>query len=135
MGSSQDRQQGLWTAPLSERAMAVLGAACLLGLLGFLLWQAVAGKQGPPDIVVEVKQVVAVEAGWLLSFRARNRGGETAANAVIRGELRNGENVLESASLTIDYVPPSSVREGGLYFRRDPRRHQLILEPVGYATP
>jgi uncharacterized protein (TIGR02588 family) len=35
----------------------------------------------------------------------------------------------------LDYVPPRSSREGGLWFSRDPRAGRLTLRATGYAEP
>ena len=35
----------------------------------------------------------------------------------------------------MDYLPPGSEREGGLFFSRDPRRHEVRLRAKGYVDP
>lgn len=46
-----------------------------------------------------------------------------------------GGEVVEEGEATVDYVPSSSERRGGLVFTRDPRRHELTLRVKGWAEP
>ena len=53
----------------------------------------------------------------------------------VEGLLLDGENVLEEAAAEFDYVPAGSVRQGGLFFSRDPTAHELQLRVRGYVEP
>jgi uncharacterized protein (TIGR02588 family) len=35
----------------------------------------------------------------------------------------------------IAYVPGESVRRAGLFFKNDPRKHELRVRALGYADP
>ena len=63
-----------------------------------------------------------------------NRGGEPAAQIVVRGELSGGGEP-ETSEVTIDLVPADASRSGGLYFRGDPARGTLVVHAVGYQDP
>jgi uncharacterized protein (TIGR02588 family) len=56
----------------------------------------------------------------------------TMAGAV-RTELRG--NRVSTSEAVLDYVPPRSGREGGLWFAGDPRAGRLTLRATGYAEP
>ena len=121
--------------PLLEWLAAGLGLILALGVLGFVGYHAIWGADSPPRVTVEVRQVRPFEGGYLVEIRARNRGGSTAAQVRIEGELRANGRVVETGGTTFAFVPPESAREGGLFFRRDPRRLQLDVRAAGYTRP
>ena len=59
----------------------------------------------------------------------------TAAAVQIEGELLDGERVIATSQVTLDYVPGNSERRGGLFFREDPEAHGLKVRALGYAEP
>lgn len=123
--------------PWPERAAGILGLLLLLSALGMLLYQGLFQEEMPPDIAVEAEAVTRLASGdgFLVAVRARNRGGQTATAVQVRGELREGERVVESSSFQFDYVPDHSERRGGLFFRHDPGALRLELRATGYAEP
>jgi uncharacterized protein (TIGR02588 family) len=62
-------------------------------------------------------------------------GGQAAAEVLVEGELAGEAGPHETSEATIDYLPPDSEREGGLFFGRDPSRHELRLRAKGYVDP
>ena len=78
---------------------------------------------------------MALEHNHLVEFRAVNEGGEPAAQLVIEGELIGPDGPVETAETTLDYAPPRSHRDGGLFFSRDPRAFELRLRAKGYVKP
>lgn len=121
--------------PLWERIVAGLGLLTVIGLLGYLLYEAVAGDHSPPNILVDVVEVRDNGEDFLVIFEVRNAGGTTASSVVITGELARFGIVTEAASATLDFVPAESTRHGGLFFRHDPREATLRLTPSGYVVP
>jgi uncharacterized protein (TIGR02588 family) len=118
-----------------EWFVALVGLAITLGTIGFVLWEAAFGDDGPPDVVVTVDSIREVQAGYLVSFQAENRGGQTAEGVDVEGVLeRDGEEV-EIAATTLDYVPAGSARRGGLFFERNPDAYVLSLVAKGYEQP
>jgi uncharacterized protein (TIGR02588 family) len=76
-----------------------------------------------------------IRSGYLVTVKTSNHGGSTAAAVVIQGELRRGSDVLEQSHVTLDYSPPSSANQVGLYFTRDPRQFDLQVRALGYVEP
>jgi uncharacterized protein (TIGR02588 family) len=37
--------------------------------------------------------------------------------------------------MTLDYSPPGSEKQAGLFFTRDPRQFQLQVRALGYVEP
>ncbi|HWP43712.1 MAG TPA: TIGR02588 family protein, partial [Blastocatellia bacterium] len=121
--------------PLAEWVVAAFGLLLVGGTIGFLLYQAVAGGTSPPDIVVEMDSISPVSGGYLVTVRVINQGESTAEGVVIEGTLRQGENSLEKAQTTLDYIASQSETRGGLFFTKDPRQFQLQLQALGYEQP
>ncbi|MDP2213449.1 hypothetical protein [Phenylobacterium sp.] len=96
---------------------------------------AVTTPERPPAVTLSVTSVTTTPGGYLVSFRAANAGGETAAGLQVSGELRQGETLIETSDMTIDYLPQRSERRGGLFFSANPADHQLSLRAHGYSEP
>lgn len=118
-----------------EWAVAAIGLALVVGTLGFLLAQAFAGGNAPPQVELHTGAVQPVGDGFLVTFTATNRGDATAATLVVEGTLFDGDTVVETSTATLTYLPANSTNEGGLYFAADPRRHRLVLRAKGYEKP
>ncbi len=121
--------------PLWEWVTAAIGAVLVIGAIGFMLYQAVAGDDSPPDITIRVDTILPVQNGYLVKIRTTNRGGSTAAGVTVEGELHGDTGTIETSGTTVDYVPPRSERSGGLFFTQDPHRYRLELRAKGYQQP
>jgi uncharacterized protein (TIGR02588 family) len=121
--------------PLLEWAIAALGALLVGATIAFLVYQALWRDETPPDVRLAAERVVPLEEGFLVQFRATNRGAQAAAQLLVEGEIVGPDGVVETAEATLDYLPPNSYRDGGLFFTRDPRRLELRLSARGYAEP
>ena len=122
------------TSPL-EWALAALSAALVLGVIGFLLYEGLAEPTTPPEVRVTVETVRPAGSGYLVTFKAENRGQRTAAGLGVEGTLKRGGTTVETRSTTLDYVPSEGARKGGLYFTEDPRDYELALRATGYDRP
>jgi uncharacterized protein (TIGR02588 family) len=118
-----------------EWAAAAFGGVLLASLVGYLAYTGLTAPAGPPGIVVRTGDVDQAPAGFTLQFTARNEGKSTAAAVKIRGRLLTENQVVEESEAVLDYVPERSEREGGLFFERDPRQHNVSVRAVGYAKP
>lgn len=134
-GTDQGEDEKLKDAPPWVWGIALLGLAMVVGSIGFMLYEAVAGDMSPPDVAVRIDVVLPTRNGYLVRFRAVNEGGTTAEGVTIEGELRNGTGSVETSNTTIEYVPSHSEREGGLYFTLDPKQYELRLRAKGYEKP
>jgi uncharacterized protein (TIGR02588 family) len=121
--------------PVTEWIVAALGAVLVVGTIGWLVWLATTRDGTPPDVRVVADGVVALQHGWLVKFRAANAGGQAAAEVLVEGELAGPDGPVETSEATVDYLPPRSEREGGLFFSHDPRRHEVRLRARGYMQP
>jgi uncharacterized protein (TIGR02588 family) len=135
MRADSDEPAPPQAVPILEWAIGALGALLLVGTIGFLVWHALGRGETPPDVRVVVESVLELQNGYLAQFRALNEGGTTAAQLVIEGELSGPDGPIETSEATLDYLPPRSDRQGGLFFARDPRGLDLQLRARGYAKP
>jgi uncharacterized protein (TIGR02588 family) len=122
------------TSPL-EWIVAGLSAALVLGVLGFLIQDGVRHPSTPPNVTVEVDSITQAGPGYLVLFRALNRGRSTAAEVIVEGELEADTGRVEVSQTALDYVAGGGEQPGGLYFSRDPRQLKLRLRAHGYREP
>lgn len=125
-------------ATLLERVTGLVGAAIVLGLVGFMLYEAIWGGHSPPNIEVELVRVVPSGDDYLARIRVHNIGGNTAAGVIVSGKLvppGTAGSKAESASVTVDYVPPGSSVEIGMFFDARPNERTLQLSADGYVQP
>jgi uncharacterized protein (TIGR02588 family) len=119
-----------------EWAVALVGVLVVLGAMGFLGYEAIVNKTGPPAVTVRADAVHATQGGYLVQIRASNQGGATAAKVLVQGVLTNASGDRAETSETLfDYVPAHSSRAGGLFFTQDPHQFQLQLRAQGYVEP
>jgi len=128
-------KSGRDTTPL-EWAVAITGALFVLLAIGYMTWSGVRRPADPiPRVRISVDTVQQVESLWLVRFTAANDGSQTAAALTVEGRLRDSDSTLESATVTLDYVPSHSKRHGGFFFQHDPRAYRLEIVPRGYELP
>lgn len=126
--------QGQHTTPLLEWGAGLLGLVIVVGAVGFLGYKGLEPESPYPDVEVQVVDIQPQDDGYVVAFEARNRGGATAQNVVVRGRVETPAGVAVSQA-QVDYIPAGSTRSGGLFFRDDPRRHPLALHAEGYTQP
>jgi uncharacterized protein (TIGR02588 family) len=121
--------------PVWEWIAGVVGLVLVVGTIGFLLYRAVTGGSSPPEVEISVEAITPIRSGYLVEVSVSNTGEGTAAELTLTGELRDGTEVVETSTVTLDYVPSQSSREAGLYFSEDPREFELSLRAEGYRAP
>jgi uncharacterized protein (TIGR02588 family) len=124
--------------PFWEKAVGVVGLFLVLGILGFFIYQGFQ-PDTPPEIVIEIEQIVANGGGYLVQFHALNRGSATAAGVLVEGTLSEAANPtgepVATSQVTFDYIPAYSTRQGGLFFQANPEQYQLQIQVKGYLEP
>lgn len=128
----EPRQPG---TSMLEWVFAGISCLGLLAVLAYLVISAFTVENGPARIEVRPLGVTATADHYVVEFEAANVAGASVAAIEIRGELRDGSEVIEETSMTLDYLPRNSERAAALIFRNDPAAHELILWAGGYATP
>ena len=121
--------------PLLEWVSAAAGLILVGTCIGFLIYQAITRPNTFPQIVVRQNGTMQYESGYLVKFTIENKGESNASNVVVEGKLMRGENDVETSSVTIDYAPSHSSREGGFFFTKNPGDFDLQIRPLGYEEP
>lgn len=122
------------TSP-AEWIIAVVSALLVLGAIGSLLYQALADKEDPPRVEIQVNSIQPSGDNYLVQVSVQNQATGTAEALVIEGTLEADTGSVETSQVTIDYLPGNGRREAGIFFTRDPRLFTLRLRPVGYDLP
>lgn len=124
------------TTPALEWIIAAIGFILVAGTIGFLIYSAVTQENSPPKLSVKTDSVTAVENGYLVKFSLYNDGENNAAEVVVEGKITEGEKDSETSSVTIDYSPSHSRREGALLFTKQPKSGENFqIRALGYQKP
>lgn len=122
--------------PALEWIAAGVGFLFLLGLLGVIGAEAIAGgSDEPPAISIRIGEVKQAGSTYVAAFEAVNASGGTAAALQVEGKLMNADAEVETSLATIDYVSAHGSAEGGLIFSHDPKGFTIVARPVGYQRP
>jgi len=121
--------------PFWEWVAAGVGLLLLLASMGYLLADSLAARDEPPRPAIQVRGVEPRQGQYAVRLRVRNEGRAAAAALRVTGELKRGEEVVESTEIEIDFLPGRSEREATLLFAQDPRTLQLVLSPRSYVKP
>lgn len=132
---SRKKNSHIADIPLVEWIIGAVGLLIVVGAIGVLIYEAVAGDKSPPDVKLTVQAITPQRNGYLVKVSAENEGGQTAARVSIKAELIAQEQAIEVAETTFGYLPAHSVRDAGVFFTRDPRQGKLRLRAVGYEEP
>lgn len=132
--TQEARESGAKRNSVLEYVVAAVGLLLVVAAAGFLGYEALTEGNAPPNIRVEVVNVVRSSGGYLVTLAAHNSGDETAADLAIEGTVTRPGQESETSDVTFDYLPPDSAREGGLFFTQDPRG-ALTLRVLGYREP
>ncbi|MCV9962923.1 TIGR02588 family protein [Pararhizobium sp. BT-229] len=116
----------------------VTGGLCTVVVAAMTLWiayHAIASSGGTPELFMRIIDQHPVSGGHEVSFVIDNSGTRTAAAVPVIGELKDGDTVIETREITLDYVPAQSAVSGALLFKADPSLHVLEIRAAGYADP
>jgi uncharacterized protein (TIGR02588 family) len=138
MGQAEQKKQEKQEIPPWERAVGIVGVLFLIGIVSFLIYEAMQPTT-PPVVTVTTEEILSVEGGYLVEFRATNMGESTGAGIEIEGTLNTSADPqaepVETSSTTFDYIPSKSSRHGGLFFQEDPNQYILKIQARGYTHP
>ena len=67
---NRSNEAGRTEIPALEWLLGSIGAILVAGAIGFLAWSGTVNGDSPPDIHVEVEQMIEQRNGWLVKIRA-----------------------------------------------------------------
>ncbi|MES2745672.1 MAG: hypothetical protein V4655_09595 [Bdellovibrionota bacterium] len=126
------RAEQVQSAPLLEKIVALVGVIIVVAVLGILGYEASRREDAVPEIILTKADVKALSEGYWVKILAENKGTSATADLVIEGTVGEGDE-KQTSTVTFDYVPAHSKREGGLYFSQNPE--SLKLRALGYQKP
>lgn len=118
-----------------EWATGIVSAVLVVAMLGWVGYEALTDKDGPPEFRIVITGIGPVSGGHRVEFDITNLATRTAATVNVRGEILDGNSTVEDAEVVIDYVPAQSKSSGGLIFREDPRGREVRIRAIGYSDP
>lgn len=118
-----------------EWAVGIFSALLVLTIMGWVGFEAITEEDQSPSFRTSIIKKSAIENGFRVEFEIENLSTRTAAAVVVRGEARDGNSVVESAQVMIDYVPAQSKSSGAIIFATDPGENAVWVGPVGYSDP
>lgn len=133
MSQVDPSESGAQRNSVLEYLVAGVGVVLVGAAVGFMVFKALTDSGAPPLVQLRVLEVTASSGGYLVRIEARNTGDEAAAELGVEGTAQLG-GTPQTSSATFDFLPPDSVREGGLFFSGDPRG-SLTLRVLGYREP
>ena len=122
-------------SPVLQWVAAGLGFVLVLVVVGYSVWEAVAGDHGPPDLSVVAELATSSAFGHTVPIVVKNDSHATAASVEVVGVLEQAGISIEERRAAFAYVPGKGEATGGLVFENDPARHTLKVSVEGYEEP
>ncbi len=133
--TADDKSRKQKKTPVVEWIFAAAGLILVIAAIGTTLYRAVTETVSPPILEISVDKIEPATNGYLIEFRITNTGNQTAAGLTIEGTLKKGQETEEMSTITLTYAPANSVRQGGLFFTKNPNEFELQIRPLGYEKP
>ncbi|MBW3551467.1 MAG: hypothetical protein KY442_11890 [Proteobacteria bacterium] len=122
--------------PMLEWVSAGTGLGLSLAMLGFLGWKAIgASGDEPPVVTIDTGAITRVGRGYVVEIIATNETTRTAAGVEVEGRITREGRSLATSTVTFDYVPGRSSRNGGMFFEQDPGAGVFEARALGYSDP
>ncbi len=119
-----------------EWSVFSFGLTLILALIAYLTFAAVTIGNDPPIVEVEVGAAQPRNGTYVVPVTLRNLGDRTAESVVVEVALVQGGTDIETAELTIDFLPRQSTRSGWVTFSTNPAAADSIEPHVfGYQEP
>ena len=108
----------------------------ILLLVAYLAYDAATLGTEPPVVHVQLGVTERLDAAYLVPVTVQNLGDQTAEDVAIEITLLDGEIEVETAELTIAFLPRQSTRTGWVTFTTDPATvDQIEPHVLGYQEP
>ncbi len=119
-----------------EWSVFAVSGVVLIFIFGFLAYNAVTSEGDPPAVEVQLGTPVAQGDSFLIPVTFKNRGGQSIEDVQIDVTLIRDGIEVESASITVPFLPRQSTREGWVHFSSDPAQADDIqTQIVSYLVP
>lgn len=112
-----------------------LSLALIIGVVGFLTYQAATTGDNPPQLVVELGDPQAQPGGYAIPVTLVNSGDQTAEDITVAVTLERDGAEVDQGEFTIAFVPRGSRAEGWVVLRENPQGGALRGQVLGYEQP
>lgn len=117
-----------------EIVVTTLSALLLLAASALLVWEGTRPYR-PARFESRVEQVRVVDGRHYLRITVENSGRESVQGLGVRLELKSGDEVVDSASAVLDWLPEGSSRSVVLILEHDPALYEQVFRFEGYQVP
>ena len=121
--------------PIAEWLAAGVGLLLTLGVICYLLAEALHDRASPPSLSAQAKPAQRTDGGYVVPLVVSNSSYATAAGVEIRGTLEQNGETLEERRATFAYIPGRGEARGGLVFQNDPAGLDVRVAAEGYEEP
>lgn len=121
----------------AERVTLAISVLILIAVVATAIWAGDRVGSEPPEIHVEAMSggVRESETGFYVPVTITNRGGLTAQNVVVTGELDLGDGEPETGEVTIDFLAGGESEEATLVFSSHPEDGEFEVGVTSYLKP
>lgn len=115
-----------------EWTVFALSLILIVGVLGFLGFEALSGASTPPRLQISLGEPLKAGKQMLIPVRVENRGATTAAGVEIEVSRRGRD---EKAAFVLPHVPRGGQRDGWVAFDAPLNKAELEARITGYQEP
>lgn len=117
----------------------IVGTGCavlVLGIVGFLAFEAVFGENRPPQLSAVIERLEQGSAGTLAIVTVSNEGDSAAATVGIEATIARAGQTPEQKDIEFDYVAAGATRSGAFVIEGQGVKMEDIEVTVhGFAEP
>ncbi|MGH9336820.1 MAG: hypothetical protein ACRD21_24025 [Vicinamibacteria bacterium] len=119
-----------------EWMVFAVSLALVLGMLGYLAYDAATSGNNPPNIEVRLGAPERGPHHFVIPVSVINHGDQAAKGVLIEVLLETNGRAEESARLDVAFLARGAHRQGWVAFERDPRTAEGVKARVlGYEKP
>jgi uncharacterized protein (TIGR02588 family) len=115
-----------------EWTVFALSLALVMGVLGFLGYEAFSSAPTPPRLEISLGEPLKAGKRMLVPVRVENRGSTTAITVDIEVSRRGRD---EKAGFSVAHVPRKTTRNGWVAFDAPLQKNELEARILGYQQP
>ena len=106
----------------------------ILSIVGYLVWEGTR-PFAPAEFQATVEEARPVGDRYHVRLRVTNTGRQSVASLEVVLELREDDEVVESAAAVLDWLPERSSRDLVLIVPRNPSDYTAVVRYRGYQIP
>lgn len=132
MSSNQSDKQ-----TTAERTTIGISVLILVAVIGLAVWADARTGDVPPNITVEADlgNVRETDSGFYVPITISNTGGLTAQDVMVTGELDLGDDIPETAEVTLSFLAGGEEEGAELVFSAHPNEGEFSVGPTSYVQP